>query len=152
MTVLAEPLEELVAEAVTWRLDSPELAAALAGKAEQAAAEDVAGELAGDEAQLEELAGAYGEKAITLREYLAARKPIEARIATARKQLSRATGTVALEGYVGHSQRLRDAWAEMTIPRRQAVIGAVLDRLVISEAVRGRNRFDPDRVSPVWKY
>ena len=152
MTIIASPLEDLVVEAVLLRLDSPALAAALAGKAEQAAADDVAGELADDEAQLDELANAYGEKAITLREYLAARKPIEARIETGRKRLSRATGTVALDGFVGHSTRLREAWAEMTIERRRAVLAALLDRLVINPAIRGRNSFDPDRVEPVWKH
>jgi len=152
MTIIASPFEDLVVEAVMLRLDSPVLAAALAGKAEQAAADDVAGDLADDEAQLDELAGAYGEKAITLREYLAARKPIEARIESGRKRLSRATGTVALDGFVGQATRLREAWAEMTIERRRAVLAALLDRLVISPAIRGRNSFDPDRVEPVWKY
>jgi hypothetical protein len=71
---------------------------------------------------------------------------------TRRKRLSRSTGTVALEGFVGHADRLRAVWAELSIARRQAVIAALLDRLVIGAGVRGRNRFDPDRAVPVWKY
>ena len=149
--VVADELEQLVCDAVMMRLDSAELAVALAGRAEQAASDDVSGDLAADDEQLDELAEAYGERQITLREYLAARKPIEARIESGRKRLSRVTGTVALEGFVGHAEVLRSAWDEMSIPRRQAIIGAVLDRLVIGAGVRGRNRFDPERVAPVWK-
>ena len=60
--VLSEPVEELIAEAVLYRLDTPELAAVLAGAAredaETAAAQD---SLAADQSQLNELATAYGE-------------------------------------------------------------------------------------------
>ena len=149
--ILAEPLEQLVAEGVMLRLDSPEFAAALSGRAQRVASEDVMAELAADEAQLDELAEAYGERVITLREYLTARKPIEARIEAARKRMSHVTGTAALEGFVGNAAQLRELWDEMSVPRRQAVVAAVLDRVVISEGVRGRNFFDPDRVTPIWR-
>jgi DNA invertase Pin-like site-specific DNA recombinase len=149
--ILAEPLEALVTEAVLLRLDSPDFAAALAGRDDQARSSGAAAELTKDEDQLQELAEAYGERLITLREFLAARTPIEGRIHQARKQLSYVSGTAALAGFVGDSGRLREEWATMTIARRQAVVAALVDRLVIGAGVRGFNRFDPDRVSPVWK-
>jgi site-specific DNA recombinase len=57
LTVVAPPLEELIADAVLYRLDTPELADALAGRAaadERSAA--LAEELSADRAQLDELA------------------------------------------------------------------------------------------------
>jgi site-specific DNA recombinase len=152
VAILAEPLEALIAEAVLYRLDTPELAAALAGAsipddgAERSA-------LALDRAQLEELARAYGERQITFPEYLAARKPIEARIEAAQRQITRATGTEAIAPYVGNSGALRAAWKDpdLGLTRQRAIVAAVLDRAYVGRGLRGRTRFDPDRIDPLWR-
>jgi len=148
--IVAEPLESFIAEAVLYRLDTPELAAALEG----ATPPDDSGEranLAADRAQLEELAAAYGEKLITFPEYLAARKPIEARIEAGKRALARLTRTEAITPYVGQAGALRDAWADLPLTRQRAIVASVLDRVVVGRAVAGRNRFDPDRLEPVWR-
>ncbi len=152
LVIMAEPVEALVQEAVLYRLDTPELAAALRGEA--AKDDDLArsaSALDADQGQLEELATAYGEKQITFPEYLAARKPIEARIEAAKRHLSRTTQTTAIADYVGDSAALRERWSELPIARQRAVVASVLDRATIGPAVRGRNLFDPTRVAPVWR-
>ena len=150
--VLSEPVEELIAEAVLFRLDTPELAAMLAGAAredaETAAAQD---SLAADQAQLNELATAYGEKQITFPEYLSARKPIETRIEAGKRRLSRLTRSAAIDQYVGQSDALRTSWRDLPLTRQRAIIAAVLDRAVVRPARRGRTTFDPDRIEPVWR-
>ena len=152
LMILADPVEVLVSEAVLVRFDTAEFASGWAGQAAQADTDGIISGLDGDEAQLDELATAYGQKLISLREYLKARDPIEARIDAARRELSRAGGTVSVREFVGHADRLRDGWNEMPIERRQAVIGAILDRVTVAPGIRGRNRFDPSRVTPTWKY
>lgn len=85
LTVVAPPLEELLTTAVLYRLDTPELADALAGRAaqdEQAAA--LFESVAADREQLDELARLYAQRAIPAREWLAARNPIEDGSATPR--------------------------------------------------------------------
>ncbi len=150
--VMADPIEALIAEAVQYRLDTPELAAALAGAAtEDAQASAAADSLSADQEQLAELARAYGERQITFPEFLAARTPIEARIDAARRHLSRLTHTTAIAEYVGASAALREAWADLPLTRQRAIVAAVLDRAIVRAAVRGRTRFDPDRVEPVWR-
>jgi site-specific DNA recombinase len=150
IAILAEPLETHIAESVLHRLDTPALAAALAGAsmpddtAERSA-------LALDLAQLQELAGAYGERLITFPEYLAARKPIEARIEAARRQITRATGTEAIAAYVGQSGALRAEWKDLPLTRQRAVVAAVLDRAIVGRALRGRTRFDDARIEPLWR-
>ena len=54
------------------------------------------------QAQLVELAAAYGNREITMAELRAARKPIEQRLTDARKQLGKVTRTSVLDGYVGN--------------------------------------------------
>jgi len=150
IAVLAEPVENLITEAVLYRLDTPELAAALAGST----VPDDTGERAAlvrDRAQLEELARAYGERQITLAEYLAARKPIEARIEAAQRRITRATGTEAIAPYIGDPGALRTAWRDLSLTRQRAIVAALLDRAIVGPGVRGRNRFDPDRIEPLWR-
>lgn len=150
VAIVAEPVEAFIAEAVLYRLDTPELAAALEGVTPP----DDDGEranLARDKAQLEELATAYGDRLITFPEYLAARKPIEARIEAGKCQLARLTRTEAITPYVGKAAALRDTWADLPLTRQRAIVASVLDRITIRPAAPGRNRFDPDRLGPVWR-
>jgi hypothetical protein len=152
IAILAEPLEHLIAEAVIHRLDTPELAVAMNGRAADLAPSTVDHEaVARDQAQLEELAQAYGDRQVTLAEYLVARKPIEARLDAAKARLNRANRTVAVRDYVGRSDALRAAWSGLPLTRQRAVVAAVLDRAIVGPGTRGRTRFDPDRVEPVWR-
>jgi len=150
IAIIAEPLEAFISEAVLYRLDTPELAAALAGASiPDDDAERTA--LARDRAQLEELARAYGERMITFPEYLAARKPIEARIEAAQRRITRATGTEAIAPYIGEAGALRAAWKDLPLTRQRAIVAAVLDRASVGRGLRGRTRFDPDRIEPLWR-
>jgi DNA invertase Pin-like site-specific DNA recombinase len=152
MAVMSEPVEELITEAVLYRLDTPELAAALAGAAsEDAEAEAAHASVAADRAQLEELATAYGNRQVTFPEYLAARKPIEARLEAGQRKVSRLTQTTAIADHVGDGAVLREAWRDLPLTRQRAIVSAVLDRAVVRPAVRGRTRFDPDRIEAVWR-
>jgi hypothetical protein len=114
LTVVAEPVEDLVTDAVLYRLDTPQLAEALSGRA-QADAETaaLAEQIGADRAQLDELAQLYAAKAIPAREWLAARNPIEERIQDAERRLSRATRSDALTGLVGNGEGLRGQWSEL---------------------------------------
>jgi DNA invertase Pin-like site-specific DNA recombinase len=153
IAILAEPTEQLIAEAVLYRLDTPELAAALEGAAnDDSEAEAARDALAADRAQLEELATAYGERQITFAEYLAARKPIEARIEAGQRTVSRLTRTSAIESHVGNADELRRLWRDLPLTRQRAIVAALLDRAVIRPAVRGRSTFDPERIEPVWRF
>ena len=149
--ILSEPVEAFITEAVLYRLDTPELAAALLSPAESQTARDAAGQLEQDQQQLDELATAYGERAVTLREYLIARKPIEQRIEAARRRLSRERGVSALDGLIGLGPSVRARWSSLPLARQHAIIAAVLDHVAIGPAVRGRNFFDPARLAPLWR-
>ena len=152
MTVVADPLEGLITAAVLYRLDSPELAEALAGRAtadEQANA--LSAQLATDQAQLEDLAGLHGRGEINRREWMAARKPIQTRIASAERQLAHVTNTGALAGWVGNANELRSRWADLNLGRQHAIVAALLDHIVINAASAATSTFDPGRVDPVWR-
>ncbi|MDQ3573858.1 MAG: recombinase family protein [Actinomycetota bacterium] len=150
--VLADPLEDLVADAVILRLDGPELASALAARAgdeqEEAALSRV---IATDEARLVELAEMWAAGDISRGEWVAARKAVEGRLEAGKKALSRHRHMTAVDDFVGRPGALRSAWEGLNLDRRRAVVAAVVDLVVVGPAVRGRNRFDPERVDVVWR-
>jgi site-specific DNA recombinase len=152
LAVVAQPLEELVAAAVLFRLDTTELADALAGRVgsdEHSAA--LAESLAQDRAQLDDLARRYGEREIGQREWLAARKPIEARTARTETQLTRLTRTDALHGLPGNGSQLRSTWTGLNLTRQHAIVRAVLAHAVIAPGTPGARSLDPARVDLVWR-
>ena len=85
--VTAEPLELLIADAVLYRLDTPELATALTGsKGKDKNAAKVADDLGVQRKRLDELAAMFGAGEITRREWLAACKPVETAIESAERR------------------------------------------------------------------
>jgi hypothetical protein len=152
LTVVADPLERQIADGVIYRLDTPELADALAGRAARdAQTAAVADRLAQDRAQLDELAAVYAAREITVREWMSARQPIEARISDAERRLARASHADALQGLVGNGDALRAQWAGLNLARQHAIVSAILDHAVIGPGVLGARTLDPDRVQPVWR-
>lgn len=150
--ISADRVEELLTDAVLYRLDTPEQADNLAGRQRSdTTTEALADQIADDQAQLDELAGLWGTKAITASEWIAARKPIEARMAEAKRMLNRMSNTDDLAHYIGMGDDLRHQWAGLPLNRQRAIIAAVLDHAVIGPGTNTGARFDPSRVSPAWK-
>lgn len=152
LTVVAAPVEELLAEAVLARLDSPQLADVLAGKATaDADVSALAAQVDADQERLDELAGLYADGAITAREWIAARDPITERITTARRDIAAATDTTAVFELAGTGGVLRTDWDGMDLGRQQAIVKAVLDHAVIAPGTPGSRSLDIGRVQPYWR-
>lgn len=152
IATVAEPLETLVIEAVLYRLDTPELNAALTNAIRSnEALSELRDQLGHDEEQLEMLATDFGNNAITRSEWFAARDPIQTRVDQARRRLARLSPTALVEQYAGQGDALRDAWSDLPLSRQQAIIKSILDHVTVASAVRGRNTFDPKRFKPIWR-
>jgi hypothetical protein len=150
--VVANPVEELITEAVLFRLDTPELSAALDGSTSGDSQTIAMGQgLADDRAQLDELAALYAGKEITSREWLTARRPIEARIRQTETALARATKSSALTGLAGQGVALRTGWASLNLTRQHAIVAAVLDHAVVGPGTPGVRHLDPERILPRWR-
>ncbi len=152
LTVVADPLEILVADAVLYRLDTPDLAEALAGRARQD--KDTArlmDAVSADREQLAVLTAHYADRRIPINEWLAARTIIEDRMKVTEKRLRRATSTVHLTGVIGQGQALRTQWATLNLSRQFAIVKAILDHAVILPGKTGARTLDPERVKPIWR-
>lgn len=155
LRISADRVEELVAEAVLYRLDTPELAEALSGaQAVDDAGAALAEQITADTEQLEELAGLYAARSISAAEWMAARNPIEARLQANKRQIARASGTADLARYIGQGEQLRTQWAGLNLDRQRAIVRTVFDHAVVHPRRNSggpANRFDPSRVVPVWR-
>ena len=151
ISITADHVESVVCEAVLFRLDSPDLAATLQGRSEDPAAAEWQAEAERAQAHLEELARAYAAESFGLREWLAARDPIEQRLQASRKKLAALNQASALDGYLGNASELRSEWPTMPLSRQAAIIAAVLDHALIRPATPGRKTLDPGRIGLIWR-
>jgi site-specific DNA recombinase len=149
--VLASSADEHVTQMVKVALDSRDFVKALQARGRSDGDDSVLEQMTADQSKLEELAADYATNVITRKEWLRARELLEARLEAARKRLSTNSQTAALEGLRGDSVTFGEVWEGLSLHRRRAVITALFDRIIVHPGVQGRNRFDPQRLEPVWR-
>jgi DNA invertase Pin-like site-specific DNA recombinase len=150
LSVVAEPLDELIERAVVSRLSTKAMTRFRARKAKGVANGDA--DLVRIERDVEDLAADFGAGRISRREWLAARKPLGERLAKARRILdaangTAANGTAALEPFQGAS--IRATWERLDVDRKRAVVTALIDRVTINPAAGPI--FSPDRIDVTWR-
>ena len=152
MSIVADPVERLIADAVLYRLDTPELRRALSGaKSQDKEASRLAEDLGRARGRLDELAQMFGAGEITRREWLTARKPIEASIEQAARKMDHQAGTGQLRALAGQGESLRVQWDTLNLNRQHAIVAALLDHAVIGPGKTGAQSVDLARVQPVWR-
>ncbi|MBB4934253.1 DNA invertase Pin-like site-specific DNA recombinase [Lipingzhangella halophila] len=104
-----------------------------------------------DENQLSELADAYGSQQITMKEWLQARGPIEARLTTNRARLNASDPVKALEGFHGTPEELSAQWETLTLSRKRAILGAVIEHVDVYPSTTTGRKFDTNRVRIAWR-
>jgi len=150
--VLAEPIEEHVITSFLWEyIDSPEFTKVLreANGAEGNEAQDRADAIA---VKLDELAQAYAADQIGMREWLAARDPLQRQLDQAQRCISRQSRNHVLssfasrgEAFAARAAALNKRWAEASFEQRHAWLSAAIVQIDVGPGRRGYNRFDPER-------
>jgi site-specific DNA recombinase len=148
--VTAAPTDDHIRDLVLTALNSPELVSRL--RSRDHLEPDLHARIRADEDDLEALAADHGNGEISRAEWKAARSPIVARLEAARAQLAASTQTSALEGFVGSLEDMTARWSAFNISQRREVVTTALEKVTVHPAtVMGRNRFDSDRLEPVWR-
>lgn len=152
LSAVAEPVEQLVTNAVLYTLDTPELAAALSGKdSPDQQARALGDEIERLEAKQSELADAYGTDLITMTEWRRAGATVTERLETARRRLASRTRTDTLHGLLGNATALAQQWPTLSLSRQHAIIRALVESITIGPGTRGAQVFDPDRLTIMWR-
>jgi DNA invertase Pin-like site-specific DNA recombinase len=158
LAMIAEPLEDLLVEAVLIRLGSPAFGAALASQRATDGDRQDLNRIAELEGRLDELADMFAVGEIDRRGYTRAKANLDAELRTARRRVARQQAHSALDPFLDDPEHVRARWAAAD-PKtaegmrvRRAVMAAMLEEVVIGPAlVRGRHAFDADRVDPRWR-
>lgn len=150
--ITAEHVERLVADAVIYRLDTPELAAALSarGDAQQEgrSATDMI-EQATD--RLREVGQMFASGEISRREFLDIRRTITDQQQGAERRLARMAKSEALAGLPGNGQTLATQWTTLALSRQQAIIRSIVDHVSVGPSLQRGPGFRPERVSLIWR-
>jgi DNA invertase Pin-like site-specific DNA recombinase len=148
---LAEPIEDLVRDAICMALDGVDLREHIERTSDRTG--DLIDVIRLDEDTLQELSrDYYVDKRVSRAEYFAARDPIEARLEGNRHLLAQSNGHGLLNDIVGADELVRTQWDEKGLDWRRAVVGTLIDQIVIEPAVKGDTRFHPELVKITWKF
>lgn len=140
------PLEQLIVEAVLQVVDQAELPTI-----HDPAGGDMARDLRDAEARLAELSAAYADNLISMGEWRIARDRIQQHITSHAHQAAAAgLHDAAIRPYAGKTGRLRKAWPGLDTAQQRGILAALIATITIGPAVKGRNRFDPNRVNIEW--
>lgn len=155
VSVKADALEDYVIEQV--RVFIEENHAGLVSRLRQGddGADEAVALVSSLEADLSALGEDFGHGRISRSEWMAAREPLTARLDAARRDLARREGAESLAlvsgGVTAFDRQWRAADEAGLVDKQRAMLRAVLASVAVGPAVRGRNRFDPDRVEPDWR-
>jgi DNA invertase Pin-like site-specific DNA recombinase len=149
LRIIAEPTEQIVAEAIFEAIDSGAVKRALAAASSDAAGAGAVEQIAQDRAALDELSrDHYVARVISRSEFLAAREDLARRIARAEQALARSEDTAVLAG-VSSGDIARMLWAEQGQAWRRDLVGALVESITVAPATT--HRFDPERLSIRWR-
>jgi site-specific DNA recombinase len=150
--ISAEVLDEIVTEAVLYRLDSPKLAKARRRLNRHDPSAALARQVAEDESALEDLSRVhFVDRRIGQSEYLVARDALAARIKQARAELANSGDAGVLEA-IPRGEELRATWETFDPDRRRSIIAAIVDRVTVRPIGRGARSVDhPERVDIRWR-
>lgn len=150
---LSEPIEKLVAESIFVAMDFSSVDRALKREDGSVSKERrLLDSIRAQEDALDQLArDFYAERVLSRSEFFAAKQAIEAKIEDARAQLSQIQSGRVFMDFPRSERALRAAWDERGLEWKRAVVDAVLDKVILHPAVKGRNFFDPNRVELIFK-
>jgi hypothetical protein len=104
-----------------------------------------------DEAQLDVLADALGNREMTPARYKDQVAKVNARLAANRRLLRTAEGPAAMVAVEGGVDRLMERWSSMPMGQRRAKLMCAMDHFTVKRtAVKGSKKFDPERVAVQW--
>ncbi|MBO0744736.1 MAG: recombinase family protein [Candidatus Dormibacteraeota bacterium] len=149
VSVLAEPVEELVARFVMEAVDDPSFASRVAeAEGPRTDLDTVRRDL---EERAAELAQMWADGELDRAAWKAARDRLSERLSGLEQQEEALPSPGPLERW--RERSLAEAWPTLGLDQRRAIIGALIERVPIMPVGKGgARRFNPERVGePVWR-
>ncbi len=134
ISVNAELLDEYVTGTVLDALESPRVQQAVQAGEDTSAPRraELLEEIRKARDKRAEARRDWAEDTIEKEDWLDIRQRTEARIAKARREYQKLTGSAAVFGDIPASDMVRDAWEDWDTDRRRAAVKAVMNRVIVS--------------------
>lgn len=154
VAIASAPVEGWVASLVIARLSSPAFRARLEASASDPGVEDLYRRLGKLDTVADDLASAFGAGEVDRRAYKVANdRNLTERRAVDRELRARVgERTTVLSGAPSTEAALLAWWTDATVGQRHALASAVIAEIRVGPAIRGRKRFDPDRLAIAWRH
>jgi site-specific DNA recombinase len=145
--IAAEPLEELIVEAVLSRFDGTTIPTK--GRTDH---DDKLAEIEALEQRLADLSEDYAAGHLSRIELRVGGERIRERLDVLRSELAADLVDSGVGDRFGEPGELRRAWPTLTFDRRRAVLALAVESVTISPTTRATNYFDPERVEAIaWR-
>jgi len=141
---LVEPLDALIVEAFFAAVESPEFYEH--GATEDNLHQELYETLVKDQRLLDRLEDKLAQELISTAAYRRNKAAIEQRMEATRSQLER-LGSERVRLHL--PRNLREAWADFSLDRKRAALGAVIERIVVHP--QRYRTFDPETVEVIWR-
>lgn len=148
VSIKAEPVEELVTEALFQVVDGADLGKVLAPPSSST---PVADTLADIDQRLADVADLFAAGDITRAEWMRARAGLDERRRDAQAAVDEVSAPSPAVPYLGKVDALRSAWPSLSLDQRRAIVAAVVDAVVIVPGRRGGGKVDLSRVDVRWR-
>jgi hypothetical protein len=152
VAVAAAPLEEWVASLVVARLSSKAFRKRLEARAADPGVDDLYRRLRKLDATADDLASAFGAGELDRRAHKVASERNDLERQSVQRELRARVGerTSVLSGAPSTEAALVKWWETATVAQRHALTATVIEEIRVGPAIRGRKRFDPDRLTITW--
>jgi DNA invertase Pin-like site-specific DNA recombinase len=152
LNIAAPATEDVIGRLIVTYLSRPDVLADLAAATSRENTQQARKEAAADEEQLSELAGLWGGRKISTKEYLAARKEIESRLSRS-KAILRASTPLGVRALLA-SADISTAWGNMADPHDRREVARIVfpDGIKVMPITKRSFAFDPERLQPIdWR-
>jgi hypothetical protein len=145
--IIAQPLEDLITEAVFDRIEAPLLSKAIEkwrGARSAKSVERI-------QQRLDELADMFAAGAVSKTEWATARTSLIRRLDEAKTAEAAEVRLASAAAQLARPDSLRTEWPQMSVNRRRMILRALIDHITLAPRRSGKIRFDPNRVDITWK-
>jgi site-specific DNA recombinase len=141
--VAGEPLDDTIGRALVQALADAKIPGQRGDRAKR-------NTVAALERDRDALAADHGAGRITRAEWMAARTPLEARLASAKAEAAASSRSAIVSELAGKGKATK-AWPVLTLERRQAVFDALVNSVIVSPATTRGPGLDTDRLDIRWR-
>lgn len=150
--ISAARLDELIEEMVLQHMEDPKILRALHASQDSGELARLRGAIVEAEKRQKQIAEDHHiHRVLDREEFLRLKRMVDDELRKLRKARDRMRSQLTLASLPEDTSKVRADWKDRGLDGKRALIGALLERIVIAPIAHG-SRFDPSRIDPGWRH